>query len=56
MTQSNGQQLEEVKGYVDQGLIKPVIDKVFSFEDYQEAFKYLMSGRTKGKIILKIKE
>lgn len=31
-----------------------VIDKVFSFEDAPEAFKYLASGQHVGKIVVKV--
>ena len=34
--------------------IKPVIDKVFNFEDAKEAFKYLYSGGHFGKVVVKV--
>lgn len=54
LTQPDGKQLEEINGFIDEGLIKAVIDKVFSFEDFQEAINYIMKGRAKGKVVLKI--
>lgn len=51
----SGVQLERIKGYVEEGLIKPVIDKVYDFEDVGQAFQYLEGGSAKGKVIIKMK-
>ena len=40
--------------WIEDGKVKPVIDKIYEFDDYKEAYEYLDSGRAKGKIILKI--
>lgn len=34
--------------------IRPVIDRVFAFEEYAEAMRYLESQRHVGKIIVKV--
>ncbi len=52
---SNGTQLNEIKILVEDKLIKPVIDKEFSFSESIDALLYQKSGRAKGKIIIKIK-
>ncbi|KAJ3167454.1 hypothetical protein HDU88_002376 [Geranomyces variabilis] len=39
---------------VDHNSIKPVIDKVFGFEEVPEAFKYLESQKHVGKIVIKV--
>ncbi|TKI94364.1 zinc-binding dehydrogenase, partial [Bacillus cereus] len=44
-----------IANYIEAGKIKPVIDRVFPFEDAQKAMEYSESGRAKGKIIVKIK-
>ena len=36
------------------GSLKPVIDKVFSFEDTPAAFKHLQSAQHFGKIVIKM--
>ncbi|PYF09026.1 NADP-dependent oxidoreductase [Ureibacillus chungkukjangi] len=51
----SGEQLRILANYIEAGKIKPVIDKVFPFEDAQKAMEYAEAGRAKGKIILKIK-
>lgn len=52
--QPNGEQLRAIATMVEQGAIKPVIDKVFSFENSIEAYTYLATGRAKGKVIVTI--
>lgn len=51
----SGEQLRIIANFIETGKIKPIIDRVFPFENAQEAIEYAESGRTKGKIILKIK-
>ncbi|PEK18117.1 NADP-dependent oxidoreductase [Bacillus toyonensis] len=50
-----GDQLRTIANYIKAGQIKPVIDRVFPFEDAQKAMEYSESGRAKGKIIVKMK-
>jgi alcohol dehydrogenase len=54
LTESNGAQLSQITTLIEQGKIKPVIDRVFAFENGVEAFEYLAAGRAKGKVIIKI--
>ncbi|MDA1772565.1 NADP-dependent oxidoreductase [Bacillus cereus] len=51
----SGDQLRTIANYIEAGQIKPVIDRVFPFEDAQKAMEYSEFGRAKGKIIVKIK-
>lgn len=51
----SGDQLRIIANYIEAGQIKPVIDRVFPFEDAQKAMEYSEAGRAKGKIIVKIK-
>lgn len=51
----SGDQLRTIAYYIEAGQIKPVINRVFPFEDAQKAMEYSESGRAKGKIIVKIK-
>lgn len=53
--QANGRQLSEIGKLIETGVIRPVVDKVFSFEQMNEAMYYVSSGRAKGKVIVKIK-
>ncbi|TKC19060.1 NADP-dependent oxidoreductase [Robertmurraya kyonggiensis] len=51
----SGEQLRTIANYIEGGKIKPVIDRVFPFEDAQKAMEYAELGRAKGKIIVKIR-
>lgn len=52
---SDGEQLSEITKLIELGIIKPVVDKVFSFENTNEALSYVETGRAKGKVVIKIK-
>jgi len=52
---ANGDQLKEITSLISSGTIIPVIDKVFPFESIKEAMTYVESGRTKGKVVVKMK-
>jgi NADPH:quinone reductase-like Zn-dependent oxidoreductase len=52
---ANGAQLQEITGLIEAGAIRPVIDKVFPFEQTNEALAYVDSGHAKGKVIVKVK-
>ncbi|WGV57212.1 NADP-dependent oxidoreductase [Brevibacillus brevis] len=51
----SGEQLKVLKEFIEKGLIKPIIDKVYHLKDADQAFNYLESGRAKGKVVIKIK-
>ncbi len=52
---ANGKQLEQIGNLLESKAIKPVVDKVFSFERTNDAFDYMESGHVKGKVVVKIK-
>jgi NADPH:quinone reductase-like Zn-dependent oxidoreductase len=52
---AEGNQLGEITKLIEDGVIKPVIDKVFPFEQTNEALSYVESGRSKGKVVIKVK-
>lgn len=52
---AEGNQLGQITQLIESGVIKPVIDKVFPFEQTNDAMDYVESGRTKGKVVIKIK-
>lgn len=52
---ADGKQLGEITKLIEAGVIKPVIDKVFPFEQTNEALSYVETGRSKGKVVVKIK-
>lgn len=51
----DGAQLSEIGTLLESERIRPVIDKVFAFEQAKEALEYLAQGRAKGKVVVRIK-
>ena len=52
---AEGEQLNQIAKLIEAGVIKPVIDKVFPFEQTNEAMSYVEAGRAKGKVVVKVK-
>ncbi|PJZ83470.1 NADP-dependent oxidoreductase [Leptospira harrisiae] len=52
---ADGNQLSEITNLIEAGKIRPVIDKEFPFEQTNEGISYIESGRTKGKVVVKVK-
>lgn len=52
---AEGKQLSQITQLIEAGVIKPVIDKVFPFEQTNEALSYVETGRSRGKVVVKIK-
>jgi alcohol dehydrogenase len=40
---------------VEAGAIRPVLDRVFPFEATNDAFAYTETGRSKGKVVVRVK-
>ena len=51
----DGRQLAEIGELLKAGRIRPVIDKVFPFDQAKEALAYLEKGRAKGKVVVQIR-
>ena len=52
---ASGDQLREIGSLIDSGIIRPVVDRVFPFESTKEALAYVEKGRTKGKVVVKLR-
>lgn len=52
---ADGNQLTEITSLINAGVIKPVVDTVFPFEQTNEALAYVEAGRSKGKVVIKVK-
>ena len=52
---AEGNQLNEITALIESGKIRPVIDKVFPFEQTNDAMAYVETGRAKGKVVIKMK-
>jgi NADPH:quinone reductase-like Zn-dependent oxidoreductase len=53
--QANGQQLSKITALIEAGVIRPVIDRVFPFDAAKEALAYVEAGRSKGKVVVKVR-
>ena len=52
---ASGDQLREIGGLIDSGIIRPVLDRIFPFESTREAMAYVEKGRAKGKVVVKMR-
>jgi NADPH:quinone reductase-like Zn-dependent oxidoreductase len=53
-TQVTTDRLQAIAALVDQGALKPVIDKVFPLDEAAEALEYQKTGSPQGKVVLRI--
>lgn len=51
----SGNQLREIALLFDQGVLRPVVDRVFPFASTNEALAYVESGRARGKVVIKVR-
>lgn len=51
---AQGQQLSEITSLIESGVIWPVVDKVFPFEETRDALAYVETGRAKGKVVITV--
>ena len=52
---AHGEQLREIAKLIDAGSLRTVVDRVFPFEQTNEALAYVETGRAKGKVVVQIK-
>ncbi len=52
---ASGRQLTEIASLIDQGIIRPVVDRVFPFASTKEAMAYVAAGRAKGKVVVSLR-
>ena len=52
---ADGRQLSEITKLIEAGTIRPVVDRVFPFDQTNNAMAYVETGRAKGKVAIKWK-
>ena len=52
---SSGEQLSQITSLIEAGIIRPVMDRVFPFEATNEALTYIETGRSKGKVVVRLR-
>lgn len=51
---AQGQQLREITSLIESGVIRPVVNKVFPFEEAGDALAYVETARPKGKVVIAV--
>ncbi len=51
---SDSRDLAQLASWIDEGALRPVIDRVWPIEDAAEAHVYLETKRARGKIVLEV--
>jgi len=46
--------LAKITSLIDNGIIRPVVDRVFPFASTKEAMAYVEEGRARGKVVVSI--
>ncbi|WP_316779577.1 NADP-dependent oxidoreductase [Pedobacter antarcticus] len=54
MVQSNGQDMQQIARLLENGQLKSHVSQVFDFDDMVNAHKALETGRTQGKIVVRL--
>lgn len=52
---AQGDQLSRITSLIETGVIRPVMDRTFPFEQTNEALAYVETGRAKGKVVVKVR-
>ena len=52
---ANGAQLSEITALIDQGVIRPVVQRLFPIESIQDALDFVEKGRAKGKVVVNVR-
>ncbi len=49
---ADGDQLQQITALVEAGVIRPVIDRIFDFDETSAALDHVDAGRVKGKVVV----
>jgi NADPH:quinone reductase-like Zn-dependent oxidoreductase len=52
---ASGEQLSQITSLIESGAIRPVMDRVFPFEATNDALTYIETGRSKGKVVIRMR-
>jgi NADPH:quinone reductase-like Zn-dependent oxidoreductase len=55
MAATNFEHFTKIGELVAEGKVRPVVDEMFAFEDAPKAYRKLKTGRTKGKIVVRVR-
>ncbi|SDO90178.1 zinc-binding dehydrogenase [Halobacillus sp. SY10] len=54
-TMGSAEELREMLGFISDHKIKPQLDKIFTMDQYKEAFEYIQESKNFGKIAIKVR-
>jgi NADPH:quinone reductase-like Zn-dependent oxidoreductase len=54
ISKERGQDLEELRKLLEDGTIRPIVDRTFPLDEVPEAIRYLRDGRARGKIVIAV--
>jgi NADPH:quinone reductase-like Zn-dependent oxidoreductase len=49
---AGGGELGQLTKLIEAGIVHPVVDRVFPFEETNDALAYVQTGRAKGKVVV----
>ncbi len=49
-----GEELAQIAALISEGVIKPVVDRIFPISECQSAIEYSASGRARGKVVISL--
>jgi NADPH:quinone reductase-like Zn-dependent oxidoreductase len=52
---AQGDELRKITALIESETIRPVMDRVFPFEQTNEALAYVETGHAKGKVVVKVR-
>jgi NADPH:quinone reductase-like Zn-dependent oxidoreductase len=52
---ANGEQLSKITSLIETGVVRPVVDRIFPFQALNEAMDYVVTGRARGKIVVRVR-
>jgi NADPH:quinone reductase-like Zn-dependent oxidoreductase len=53
---ADGRQLGEIAKLIEDGTIRPIVDRIFPFSRLNDAMAYIDAGRAKGKVVVSLKD
>jgi len=54
MVRSSGEDMKKIASLLEKGIIKSHVSKIFSLEEMAEAHRQIETGRTRGKVVVKL--
>ena len=49
---ASGPQLDEITKLIDSGILRPIVDRTYPFDEAPQALAHVEGGRTKGKVVI----